>query len=327
MALANQRPPGTAVIVEEGPGSRLRRVLGGDHRRRSDRCRHHVASRRARRRHWPFVGLTLVAGQSLRDDLHAAGRRVAYHRAVAVIGPWRLFGRPAANQMGRDCIPMRFSSATLPTASSPGRSPRFWSPPSRPPRFLRPSAPQRKRFRMLPAARHPVPHRPRPISRRFRLITSSTRCSGRDQPDANASPQDARAEAGRILARSIANGNLDPGDHTYLAKLIAARTGISQQDAEKRIDDTMNQMKAADGQGKAGSRCGAQGLGNSLLLSVLLDADRRLHRLRRRRDRRPAARRLKRKRGSVTGPAFPSPKGKGSKKNPNEGQANWTGWF
>ena len=67
----------------------------------------------------------------------------------------------------------------------------------------------------------------------------------RDQPDANASPQDARAEAGRILARSIANGNLDPADRTYLARLIAARTGISQQDAEKRIDDTMNQMKAA----------------------------------------------------------------------------------
>ena len=31
----------------------------------------------------------------------------------------------------------------------------------------------------------------------------------------------------------------------YLARLIAARAGISQQDAEKRIDDTMNQMKAA----------------------------------------------------------------------------------
>ena len=68
----------------------------------------------------------------------------------------------------------------------------------------------------------------------------------RDQPDANAPPQDSRAEAGRILARSIANGSLDPGDRTYLAKLVAARTGISQQDAEKRIDDTVAQMKAAE---------------------------------------------------------------------------------
>jgi hypothetical protein len=67
----------------------------------------------------------------------------------------------------------------------------------------------------------------------------------KDQPDANAPPPEVRAEASRILARSIANGNLDAGDRTYLAKLIAARTGVSQQDAEKRIDDTMAQMKAA----------------------------------------------------------------------------------
>ncbi len=67
----------------------------------------------------------------------------------------------------------------------------------------------------------------------------------KDQPDANAPPPEIRAEASRILTRSIANGNLDAGDRTYLAKLIAARTGVSQQDAEKRIDDTMSQMKAA----------------------------------------------------------------------------------
>ncbi|HEY2615967.1 MAG TPA: hypothetical protein VGI78_01380 [Acetobacteraceae bacterium] len=72
----------------------------------------------------------------------------------------------------------------------------------------------------------------------------------KDQPDANASSQDARAEAGRIVARTLANGNLDPGDRTYLAKLIAARTGVSQADAEKRIDDTMAQMRAAEDKGK-----------------------------------------------------------------------------
>ena len=123
----------------------------------------------------------------------------------------------------------------------------------------------------------------------------------RDQPDANASPQDARAEAGRILARSIANGNLDPADRTYLARLIAARTGISQQDAEKRIDDTIESDEGGSGQGEGGSRCRAQGLGKSLLLSVLLDADRCLHRLRRRRNRRPATRSLKTRRRHASG--------------------------
>jgi hypothetical protein len=68
----------------------------------------------------------------------------------------------------------------------------------------------------------------------------------KDQPDTNVSSQDARAEGGRILAKSVANGTLDPADRTYLAKLIAARTGISQQDAEKRIDDAMAQIKTAE---------------------------------------------------------------------------------
>jgi hypothetical protein len=68
----------------------------------------------------------------------------------------------------------------------------------------------------------------------------------KDQPDTNVSSQDARAEGGRILAKSVANGTLDPADRTYLAKLIAARTGISQQDAEKRIGDAMAQIKTAE---------------------------------------------------------------------------------
>jgi hypothetical protein len=68
----------------------------------------------------------------------------------------------------------------------------------------------------------------------------------KDEPDTNVSSQDARAEGGRILAKSVANGTLDPADRTYLAKLIAGRTGISQQDAEKRIDDAMAQIKTAE---------------------------------------------------------------------------------
>jgi hypothetical protein len=72
----------------------------------------------------------------------------------------------------------------------------------------------------------------------------------KDQPDSNASPQEARMEASRIVARAIANGNLDPADRSYLAKLIAAQTRISPQDAEKRIDDIMAQMKAAEDRAK-----------------------------------------------------------------------------
>jgi hypothetical protein len=36
------------------------------------------------------------------------------------------------------------------------------------------------------------------------------------------------------------------GDKTYLAQLVAARTGLSQADAEKRVDDVIAQEKAAE---------------------------------------------------------------------------------
>ena len=72
----------------------------------------------------------------------------------------------------------------------------------------------------------------------------------KDRPDANTSSQDARAEGARIIARAVANGNLEPGDRTYLAALVASRTGLSQEDAEKRVDDTMAQIKAAEDKAK-----------------------------------------------------------------------------
>ena len=36
------------------------------------------------------------------------------------------------------------------------------------------------------------------------------------------------------------------GDKTYLAQLVAARTGLSQADAEKRVDDVIAQEKGAE---------------------------------------------------------------------------------
>jgi hypothetical protein len=44
---------------------------------------------------------------------------------------------------------------------------------------------------------------------------------------------------------SAQNGRLAPDDRDYLARIAAARTGISKQDAEKRVDDTTTQAKAA----------------------------------------------------------------------------------
>jgi hypothetical protein len=60
------------------------------------------------------------------------------------------------------------------------------------------------------------------------------------------SDQDARAETARILGMGIGNGDVPAGDKTYLAQLVAARTGLSQADAEKRVDEVIAKAKAAE---------------------------------------------------------------------------------
>jgi hypothetical protein len=67
-----------------------------------------------------------------------------------------------------------------------------------------------------------------------------------DQPSGSDNAQDTQAQASRILVNGLKNGGLSPDDRTYLAKLVAARTGLSQQDAEKRVDDVVAMAKDAE---------------------------------------------------------------------------------
>lgn len=55
------------------------------------------------------------------------------------------------------------------------------------------------------------------------------------------------AEVGRILTRSVQDGQvvLAPADRTYLAQLVAARTGLAQPEAEQRVDATAGQLNDA----------------------------------------------------------------------------------
>ncbi len=64
-----------------------------------------------------------------------------------------------------------------------------------------------------------------------------------DRPDPNTTPEDVRAEATRIIASGLRNGDVPAADKTYLAQLVAARTGISQADAEKRVNDVIAKAK------------------------------------------------------------------------------------
>jgi hypothetical protein len=69
---------------------------------------------------------------------------------------------------------------------------------------------------------------------------------------------EARAEVNRILVRSVAQGRLDDNDRAYLAQVVAARTGLSPDEAQRRVAEVEskareNAKEAADKVAKAGA--------------------------------------------------------------------------
>ena len=62
-----------------------------------------------------------------------------------------------------------------------------------------------------------------------------------------------RAEVGGVIAEGVRTGAISPADRTYAAQVIAAQTGISQADAEARVDTIYAKAKsvAADAEAKA----------------------------------------------------------------------------
>jgi hypothetical protein len=56
-------------------------------------------------------------------------------------------------------------------------------------------------------------------------------------PRADQDSAPARAEIGLIFVNDIRTGSLPPADETYVAQVVAARTGASQADAERQVAD------------------------------------------------------------------------------------------
>ncbi|MDP1585159.1 MAG: hypothetical protein Q8M18_17200 [Bradyrhizobium sp.] len=70
-----------------------------------------------------------------------------------------------------------------------------------------------------------------------------------DTPSASAqnpaNAQDSRGEMVRLFTSSFrSGGDLKPADRQYVAKVVAARTGLSQADAEKRVNEVVTEVKA-----------------------------------------------------------------------------------
>jgi hypothetical protein len=56
-------------------------------------------------------------------------------------------------------------------------------------------------------------------------------------------PGAARREIAGILTKGIADGDVAGPDRTYVAQVVAARTGLSQADADKRVSNVIDQAK------------------------------------------------------------------------------------
>ena len=69
-----------------------------------------------------------------------------------------------------------------------------------------------------------------------------------DKPNAN--PQDSRGETTRILMNDLKNGELMQDDENYLTNQVAARAGISQDEAKQRVDNTVAAIKEAEAKAK-----------------------------------------------------------------------------
>jgi hypothetical protein len=66
-----------------------------------------------------------------------------------------------------------------------------------------------------------------------------------DRPASETTDASIRAEAGSIFANALRQKDVPAADKTYLGQLVAARTGLSQTDAEQRVSDVLSQARQA----------------------------------------------------------------------------------
>lgn len=85
-----------------------------------------------------------------------------------------------------------------------------------------------------------------------------------------ADPSATRDELGRIIAPALRRGgDVAAADRAYAARVVAARTGLPQAEAEKRVNDTITQAKQAADQARKAAAKAAMWLAASLLAGAL----------------------------------------------------------
>ncbi|TCR65681.1 hypothetical protein [Bosea sp. BK604] len=77
-------------------------------------------------------------------------------------------------------------------------------------------------------------------------LDSVMRSNGQQPPTA-----EERDEASRIFVNALSNGRIEQGDRDYLASRLSARSNISAEDAQKRIDEAYSRLNQAKETAKA----------------------------------------------------------------------------
>ncbi|WP_453969307.1 hypothetical protein [Amorphus sp. MBR-141] len=90
-------------------------------------------------------------------------------------------------------------------------------------------------------------------------------------PGEPASPAEARGEAARILARGVTD-DLSPADRTYLAGIVARQTGLSQADAEARVDQVVASARETADEARQAASVGSFALALSLAIGAFVAA-------------------------------------------------------
>ena len=93
-------------------------------------------------------------------------------------------------------------------------------------------------------------------------IDSLFRVDPKTKP-ATAYSQRCNSEVTRIFVADLIRGDLPDQDKTYVAQVVAARTGSSQADAEQRVNTLFTNMMSTEAdlkqKAKQACRCGTQG--------------------------------------------------------------------
>ena len=101
------------------------------------------------------------------------------------------------------------------------------------------------------------------------VVDSLFRTDRRDVGPATA--QDPRAEAARILATGLLPGsNISNDDRTYLAHLVAARTGLNPDEAQQRVNDAITKSRQAADAARKATRNLAVCIGFSMLIGAFI---------------------------------------------------------